>query len=247
MSRTMGRAAKVIIALVLVSTVGAIGWAKRGAVAVLAAPTKKPATVRSAAAVAADSLFWRTFHGGNYDGIPTALNALTAVYLATPTDAVTAAHIGWLHNWRIAESAREEVLSASITDETTLARKYFQEAVRLNPADARYLGFLSGQMLAEGTIHKDERLTRQGYYRLRDAIKAWPEFNLFTGGYIMSRQPADSPRFREGLEWEWANLDVCIGERINRRDPDYTKYMPLETTQGQKRACWNSWIAPHNF
>ena len=27
----------------------------------------------------------------------------------------------------------------------------------------------------------------------------------------------------------------------------HTTYMALETKEGEKRACWNSWIAPHNF
>jgi hypothetical protein len=63
----------------------------------------------------------------------------------------------------------------------------------------------------------------------------------------MSRLPADSPRFKEGLEWEWRNLDVCVGERIDRTNPDYSKYLALETKQGPKRACWNSRIAPHNL
>lgn len=73
-----------------------------------------------------------------------------------------------------------------------------------------------------------------------DAIKAWPEFHLFTAGYVMSRLPADSLRFKEGLEWEWRNLDVCSGERIDRMNPDYNTYIALETTEGAKRVCWNS-------
>ena len=94
-----------------------------------------------------------------------------------------------------------------------MARKYFAEAVTLDPSDARYLGFLAASILAEGAIHKDEKLTRKGYFMLRDSIQAWPEFNLFTAGYVMSQQPADSPRFREGLDWEWRNLDVCAQGR----------------------------------
>jgi hypothetical protein len=61
-----------------------------------------------------------------------------------------------------------------------LARRYFQEAVTLGPSDARTLGFLAGHTLAEGTLHKDERLTRH----------------------------ADSPRFRDGLGWQWEALDI---------------------------------------
>lgn len=80
-----------------------------------------------------------------------------------------------------------------------LTRRYFQEAVKLNPADARTLAFLAGHTVIEGTLHQDERLTREGYFMLLDAIKARPEFNLFTAGYVMSRLPADSPRFQDGV------------------------------------------------
>ena len=101
--------------------------------------------------------------------------------------------------------------------------------------------------LAEGRINQDERLTREGYFLLLRSIKAWPEFNLFTGGYILSRMPAESPQFKEGLEWQWQTLCDCTLTSIDHRDPDYSPYMRLETTEGKKRVCWNSWIAPHNF
>ena len=175
------------------------------------------------------------------------MDALTAAYLDTPADAVTAAHIAWSHNWRMAERSRLSAVSATITDDTMVARRYFDEAVRLDPTDPRTQGFLAGHTIVEGTLHKDERLVRRGYFMMLDAIDAWPEFNLFTAGYVMSRLPADSPRFTEGLEWEWRNLDECLGERIDRTNPDYAKYMKLETKEGRKRVCWNSWIAPHNL
>jgi len=215
--------------------------------AVRSAPEKLPAASRSEAAVKADKLFWDTFHNGEYGKIQNALDVLTAAYLDDPADAVTAAHIGWLHVWRVTERARLNAVPATITDDTVLARKYFQEAVKLDPSDARYLGFLAATTLAEGNIHKDEKLTRQGYYMLLDSIEAWPEFNLFTAGYVMSRQPADSPRFLEGVDWEWRNLDECFQETVNRKDPDFSKYLSLATTEGNKRVCWDSWIAPHNL
>jgi hypothetical protein len=92
-----------------------------------------------------------------------------------------------------------------------------------DPSEARYLGFLAGNTLAEGNLHQDEKVTREGYFMLLDSIKAWPEFNLFTGGYVMSRLPADSPRFREGLEWQWRTLDECAQEKFDRTNPDYSK------------------------
>ena len=241
------RITRVAVAMGLALAIGVAGWANRDRIAVSLAPTKKTAATRSSAAVKADELFWHTLHGGAYHEIPRVLEVLTAAYLEAPTDAVTAAHIAWLHNWRMVEAARLSAVPATITDDTILARRYFDEAVRLDPSDARYLGFLAGNIVAEGTLHKDERLVRRGYYMLLDAIDAWPEFNLFTAGFVLSRLPADSPRFKEGLEWQWRELDVCAQERIDRRNPDYSRYMALERREGPKRACWNSWIAPHNF
>ena len=247
MARTSKKSAWVIVAIILAISIGGVVLANWDRVAVWQAPKKQAATQRSEAATKADEVFWQMFHQGDYEKIPETLETLKAVYLETPTDAVTAAHIAWLHNWRAAERLRMDKQSPTITDDIQLARRYFQEAVKTNSSDPRTQGFLAGHTVAEGKLHSDERLTRQGYFMLKDAIDAWPEFNLFTAGYVMSRLPADSPRFREGLEWEWQNLDICIGEKLDRADPDYSPYMSMETREGPKRACWNSWIAPHNL
>ena len=173
---------------------------------------------------------------------------MTGAYLKDPSDSITASHVAWLHIWRISERTRlEDKVPATITDDMVLARKYFLEASALNPADPRLFGFLAGTTLQEGTLDQDEKRIRQGYYLLRDAIDAWPEFNLFTAGYVMSGQPADTPQFREALDWQWKNLDLCAGEKISRSKPDYSRYMSRRTTTGPKRVCWNSPIAAHNF
>ena len=146
-----------IIAVLLAAAVAALAVTSYHEIAIRFAPKKRAVTVRAAAALTADSLFWRTFHSGDYDGIPRAAQALTAAYLATPNDPVTAAHLAWLHNWRTAERARRDPVPATITDDIILARRYFEEAVALNPSDPRTLGFLAGHRLAEGSMHHDER------------------------------------------------------------------------------------------
>jgi hypothetical protein len=211
------------------------------------APRKQAAASRSAATLQADDLFWSTLHAGEYSRIGPALEAQTAAYLATPTDATSAAHVGFLHIWKVSERLRVAPAPATITDDIVLARRYFEEAVELNPGDARYLGFLASTTLAEGNINQDERLTRRGYFMLLDSIEAWPEFNLFTAGYVMSAQPAGSARFKQALQWQWETLDVCVGEKVDRHTGSYAQYMKLETREGKKRVCWNSTIAPHNF
>jgi hypothetical protein len=224
-------------------------WALTGCdyVAEHSAPKKQAASSRSPSALTADELFWNTLHGGKYEQIAPALEAETAAYLQNQNDAVTAAHVGWLHIWRISERHRLAAAPATITDDATLSRQYFEQAVALNPDDARFLGFLAAATLAEGSIHHDERETRHGYFMLLDSIKAYPEFNLFTAGYVMSLQPAQSARFKQALEWQWQTLDVCVGEKVDRKTADYARYMKLTTDKGAKRVCWNSWIAPHNF
>ena len=217
------------------------------AMAVWSAPAKQPSQERTAAATRADGLFWQTLHNGDYERIPAALTALKAAYLADPNDAVTAAHIGWMHIWRLSERARLASLDPGITDDAVLARKYFEEAVGLKPGEARYLGFYASLLMTEGAIHHDEKLRRRGYYTMREAVAAFPEFNYFTAGYTMSSQPYDSERFREALEYQWQNLDVCVGTKVDRATADYAAFMRAETKEGPRRACWNSWIAPHNF
>lgn len=218
-----------------------------GFFAVQFAPKKQATSLRSDAAIKGDELFWKVLHGGEYESIPDALSALTAAYLENPGDSITASHIGFLHIWRLAERSRLDSLPASITDHAVLARRYFEESLRLNPSDARVLGFFGAAQLIEGAIHKDEKLTRRGYYTLLDAIHHWPEFNYFTAGYVMSGEPANSANYKEALEWQWRTLDECAKEQVDRNNPDYAKYMHLQTREGRTRVCWNSWIAPHNF
>jgi hypothetical protein len=218
-----------------------------GSVAVWAAPDKKAAPESSAAARAANQAFWEAFHAGHYQEIPEVLDKLEAVYLKNPGDPVTTAHIGFAHTWRLAESARQEHPSPTVTDDIVVGRKYFSEAVRLDPRDARYQGFLASLELAEGSVHGDEKLKRRGYYDLLAASDAWPEFNLFTAGYSLGRLPHDDAKYADAVEYQWKTLDLCVNAKVDRRNLDYARYMPLETTQGQKRVCWNSWIAPHNL
>jgi hypothetical protein len=227
----------------LVAAIGISAGAAYRRIAIDSAPARRAVTSRSPAAEAADERFWETFHGGRYDRIQGAIDQLAQAYVATPNDPITAGHLGWMHIWRISERARLDSTPASIIEDMLLARQYFDESVRLNPSDARTLGFLASALMGEGAIQHDERLTRTGYFTMLDAIKAWPAFNLFTGGYVLSGAPVQSSRFREGLEWEWRDLNACVGHPIDRAHPDFTA---LLSKVKDVRACLNTSIAPHN-
>lgn len=216
-------------------------------IAVWWAPGKTPSVSRSEKAKTADAKFWDALHGGRYEELPQVLDGLTAAYIENPSDAQTAAHVGFSHVWRLSEQARLNTQSATITDELVLARKYFSEAVRLAPDDERFKGILASMELGEGSVHGDQNLQRRGYFDLMKAKDGWREFNLFTAGYTMSRLPFTDSKYADAVDYQWQNLDVCVEEKIDRRTVEYDKYMAKETTTGRKRACWNSWIAPHNF
>lgn len=210
------------------------------------APEKTPKASESALAKQAAEVFWEQFHAGRYEQLPEVLKLLTAAYLENPRDPQVSLLLAHAHLWKIAERARLAEVSPGITDEAILAERYFTEAHRLTPDD-RIPGWLGGTKLALGQIHQDERLTREGYFMLQGAIRAFPELNHFSASFVMGSRPASDPVFAEAVEGLWKNLDLCAGEKLDRANPDYAKYMAQETKTGPKRVCWNSAIAPHNF
>ncbi|HSW93455.1 MAG TPA: hypothetical protein VLJ15_03775 [Gammaproteobacteria bacterium] len=215
--------------------------------ATLFTPKKKAVIDHSQLTSAAENQFWMTLHQGKYDEIDNTTRLLMAAWLRNPNNPQLAAHLGFLHIWQLTERYREKVIYPTIVDNIVLSKKYFSEAVQLDPADARSLGFLGDSQLVEGTIFNDEREQVHGYFTLKKAIRMWPEFNYFTAGYVMSSLPAGSDHFKEGLAWQWATLDLCAMQHVPHENPDFSIYMKNETQSGPKRACWNSWIAPYNF
>jgi len=216
-----------------------------------AASARRPlAQPRVPLADVADSLFWRTLHAGDYDSIPRALVVLKAAYLQNPTDARTAAHVAFLHAWRIAERARVVRISPAITDDIIIARRYFDQSTLYEPAyDARIHGFASVFRMVEGDLHRNPALWEEGLRNGRSAVKAWPEFNWFSIGYALSTKPESSSYFREGLEMQWKTVESCGRTKVDRTNPTPEVALAAlrnETDPLRKRACTNSWIAPHN-
>jgi hypothetical protein len=199
--------------------------------------------------VTADTVFWRTLHAGAYDQIPRAMTLLKAAYLQNPRDPRTTAHVGFLHAWAGAERARLASVPPTITDELILARTYFARAAALDPADARVQGFHAVFEMSDAAVQRDSAAFAAGLARGRAAIAAWPEFNWFTVGYTLSGRDHASPLFREGLRMQWQTVDACSGTPVDRAHPTADVVLRAEVGEQdprRRRACWNSWIAPHN-
>lgn len=214
---------------------------------------KLPSEERSEAAIQAEYFFWEVFNNGLYDLIPYVLNALTGAYLADPHDSKTAGYIGAVHSWRLSERMRMDEIPPTITDDATIARKYFSEKMRMEPRDAHYLGFLGSLTMSEADVHGDQELLEDGYKMLLKASKMHPEFNhvttalTITGGVVESLPPVDSKMFQDALESQWETMELCLGADIDRSNPDASPYMDRVTTEGPKKVCWNSAVAPHKF
>lgn len=215
--------------------------------ALITTPKKKAMIKKTALSTKAEDFFWNALHAGQYDQIDNATRLLTAAYLENPYNPLLAAHLGFLHIWKITERGRKKIIEPTIVNEIILAKKYFADSIELAPSDARYQGFFGDSMLMTGKIFHDKREEVRGYFQLLHAIRLWPEFNYFSAGYPMSTLPIDDLHFKEALAWQWRTMSLCAGVRIHKNNADFSPYLARETKEGPQRACWNSWIAPHNF
>lgn len=197
----------------------------------------------------ANNYFWECFHNGDYSKIDSLIYYLSASYNENPNHLETVSHLGFVHMWALSERQKLDVVPPTITEHGTLALKYYGESHRLNPHDPRVLGFLSDAKMIVGNFSDDKKLSKEGYFNGKKAIKKWSEFNYFTIGYVLSQLYQDSWQFDKGLEWQWKTLDECYCEKFDRENPSIEKYLPMEaneTNLKRKRTCWNSWIVPHN-
>lgn len=223
-----------------------LGISSCSTIAQWAAPDKVHVSSHKQEYKAAEKVFWKNFHGGNYAMIPKLLFMYKKMYTENPANYKVAARLGFIHVWALSERRRLAKISPTIIDHASLCHKYFSEAYSMKK-DARYKGFLASCILAENEIHANERETRRGFFMMKDAVSDWPEFNYFTGGYVLNNQAWDSDLFDLGVEWQWSNLDECTEDSVDRKNPDYSKYMHMDVKKGTKRVCWNSKKAPHNF
>jgi len=239
----------ILVILALVGLATLVEWRSHWRhIAVAIAPQKTPQVSDTPLAKHAQAFFWQEFHAGHYEQIPEMLRLLTAAYLEQPRDPKLPLLLAHTHLWKLAERTRTDGRDPRITEHAILAEKYFSEALALNPEDARILGWLGPVRMALGTIDQNEAQVRRGYFDTQEGVDRYPKFNHFSMGFALSRLPASDPKFAEGVEYQWRNLDVCSGQKVSRDGNfDYALFMSQETTTGPNRACWNGIIAPHNF
>jgi uncharacterized protein YceK len=197
----------------------------------------------------ANAYFWEQLHNGNYENIPLVIDQLHLALAANPNDLVSTAHLGFVHVWALSERQRLAQPQASITEHIYLSKRYFEEAFKMNPHDPRLLGFLADMTIAEGNVLGDKRQVTAGFFEGLKSIKMWPQFNQFSIGYILSTLDTSDANYKKALDWQYNTISDCACEKLDK-DSDYKAAIEkIKTNTDRKiaRACWNSWIAPHNW
>jgi hypothetical protein len=203
----------------------------------------------------ANESMWDALHLGNYDSIPSVLRSLEVAYEAEPHNVSVTAHLGFVHLWAFAERGRT-FPNPEITKHVYKSNRYFKEAVAMDPYDPRFKGFQSATQFCEAALDKNIFGIAKGYLKGKKAIREWPQFNAFALSLMESQGKKRSLMFREGLKYQWKLFDDCSCSKL-------TEELILEKTDSVmtalvaelkasdddlvQRACWNTWIAPHNL
>ena len=225
-----------------------------GRIAIFTAPNRVADAESDDRSTSAQNQFIEILEAGKYEDLDTITEKLTSAYLKKPNNARTNLYLGMAHLWAVAEHNRLNPAPARITERLTLADFYLGEANKLQPGDARIVGFQASARMAMGSVHEVERWKRMGYFQAKDAISDYPEFNLFVLSNALIQLPPHDPALTEAEDALWRTVEVCFDRDI---DPAHLSATRLESDiiRSQKnfsgsqrdRACFNSELAPHNM
>ena len=216
---------------------------------------KKPSSAETQEALQANEFMWTQFHLGNYDSIPVILDKLNNAYKHDPNDADVSAHLGFIYLWAFSERIRNHH-QERILENIFLSNRFFKEAIVLNPKDTRLYGFQSAVQMCEGALTNNFEMLAQSYFASLQAVRKWSQFNKFALSYVESQLDTGSRMYKQGLRYQWQIIDECTKEKLTEEkimnDPakELTAlYDQIDTSNDPKikRACGNSWIAPHNW
>lgn len=201
-----------------------------------------------------EKTFWLIFNEGDYEGIDSVLNNFKVSYLKNPKDPLIASRIAFLHAWRVTERARQINPQPTITDDLTMAARYFESAHILEPDNPITHGFFAAFALADGTIHHNDKKTTAAWFQAKEAIKAWPEFNQFTLAYLFNALPYDAQRSQMGIDLLNDVVQRCLIEEPMTDPLKFAQQLDRERPLGASaqeerlhRACANGTKAPFNI
>jgi hypothetical protein len=203
----------------------------------------------------ANRYMWDQLHLGNYDSIPRIIEKLESAWCQSTEDPALNKHLGFIYLWKFCERERIKHDSSVFTN-IFISNEFFKKSIKLDPADDRIYSLQAAAEMCEGAILEDDGQIRRAYLKGLKAVKKWPQFNRFSLAAIESTQNKNSRRFREGLRFQWITMDECSCRKLEKKEilehpekviPELITELQQSSDPRIKRACWNTWIAPHNF
>jgi hypothetical protein len=203
----------------------------------------------------ANKFMWDNLHLGNYDSISLIIQKLNSALEKAPDDSTLNTHLGFIYLWKFCERNRDEP-DTTIFQNIYKSSYFFRKAIGLNPNDSRLYSLEAATEMCAGEIQKNNRQRIKGYWKAMQAVPKWPQFNRFSLGAIEALLNKNSFRFRQGLRYQWITMDECSCKKLTKKEilehpekviPELIDEISNSPNQKIKRACWNTWIAPHNF
>jgi hypothetical protein len=223
------------------------GWIAAGLVFAVGACSSTDDGKANDAMPAEIARFFEDFHASRYSQAAARASELDVAAQAHPEQGRLSFDGALAHNWHLQEFGRQpNPDGAALQAEQQSLPDLFKTAYENNPSDPRVGCFYGLQLVGGGRAMANDALIQQGIAVLDKAVQQWPEFNLFCLGLAYDKLPASHPDYAKAVKAALDNVDACVGESVDRAAPDIAKYVGQATSEGPKRACWNTWIAPHN-
>ena len=193
------------------------------------------------------SSFLDVFHASRYSQAESAAKVLDDAAIASPKDGPVSFVRFLAHLWHLNEYGRDQNPDPAVLQAEAMALLgLITTAKANNPTDARVDCFLGIQQVNVGRAIMNPDLVGEGFKTIDASVSAWPQFSLFCKALAYDSLPVTDPDFNKAVDAMYQTFEACFGEKIDRNNPDISKYLSLATDQGLNRACWNDWLAPHN-
>lgn len=204
---------------------------------------------RTEIAIEADVEFYTLLHGKNtvknYNSV---VKQLTKATIKDPQDVYSIAHLGFTKIWAVVEGLDKGIIQPIDVVQTLQdSEQAFLRANTMAPDEPRILGFLGFSRLLLGRFTNNNALIAKAQADIDRSVRLWPEWAHFGSAYVFDTAPYDSKAFAQVLNKYWSVIDVCSNTTFDRQNPDLMLYMSQQTLTGRDRACWDSWITPHNM
>ena len=192
--------------------------------------------------------FWNSFHSNDLENLDKTIKEMEAEFDKYPANGDLAKYLGFANTWYFAEFQRRGVeIDSTFLNAISNMRKFFQASIDIN-GDIRSQSFLYANNFALAKLDEDEQTALANAKKLDELMVIWPEWANFAGLGPYGLYPENTKEFSRSLDLIWEEVELCIGERIDRKNPmPQLKKFKDEKRTGRSRVCSSSWIAPHSF